>query len=117
LENYSLCSPFDITKHKQTFDNYLEVLILPDGEVVYAVPSHSAKAEKLCCDKLHITQHQLQKRCPREYYYDYLTWLLNICGAIAVWTNHFMSGECGLTNRQKLTLKRLKLHGVFKGAI
>ena len=38
LEEYSVYSPFDIKKHQETFINYLEVLILEDGTVDYAVP-------------------------------------------------------------------------------
>lgn len=42
-EKYSVYSSFDLQKHKQTYTNYLEVIITPDGTVEYAVPSHSEK--------------------------------------------------------------------------
>ena len=42
-EEYTLYCPFDIEKHKKTFINYLEVVILEDGTIEYAVPSHQEK--------------------------------------------------------------------------
>lgn len=39
-EEYNLYSQFDVSKHKQTYTNYLEVIIDSDGNVMYAVPSH-----------------------------------------------------------------------------
>ena len=53
---YDIYCDFDIEKHKQTYINYLEVMILRDGTIVYAVPSHQMKAEQLCCEQLGITQ-------------------------------------------------------------
>ena len=32
-EEYNLYCPFDIEKHKQTYINYLEVVILADGTI------------------------------------------------------------------------------------
>ena len=114
---YDIYCDFDIEKHKQTYINYLEVLILEDGKVVYAIPSHQMKAESLCCEQLGITQKELSAMCPREYWADYLTWLLNQCGAVAVWNGFYQAGESGLNDRQRTSLKRLKLHGLYKGAI
>ena len=45
MENeYDIYRPFDAEKHKAKYSNYLEVLILEDGTVVYAIPSHQEKA-------------------------------------------------------------------------
>ena len=46
-----LHSPFDVKVHKATFVNYLEVVILEDGTVEYAVPSHQEKMIRLGCEK------------------------------------------------------------------
>ena len=72
LEEYSVHSPFDIKKHKETYINYLEVLILEDGTIEYAVPSHRGKALDLACKKLNKTKQEIVDMCPREYYCDYL---------------------------------------------
>lgn len=114
MEGYGLDCPFDLEKHKARFKNYLEVMILEDGTVEYAMPSHQSKAEHLCMDKLRISLSQLLALCPRDRYLDYLNWLLEQCGAIAVWDDCYW----GVANdTQKKVLKRLKLHGVYRGPI
>lgn len=40
---YDIYCAFDLEKHKQTYVQYLEVVILEDGTVEYAVPSHQEK--------------------------------------------------------------------------
>ena len=52
--DYDLNSEFDIEQHKQTFINYLEILIEANGHVVYAVPSHIEKAVALALSLIHI---------------------------------------------------------------
>lgn len=115
---YGLQSEFDIEKHKAHFIDYLEVVILPNGEVQYAVPSHTTKAELLCMEKLGLTREELWKECPPEYMFDYLPWLLSVCGAVSVWNTFYTLGiGKELTRQQYLTLKELKMHGLFKGTV
>lgn len=45
---YDIYCDFNIQKHKETYINYLEVLILENGKVVYAIPGHQMKAEQIC---------------------------------------------------------------------
>lgn len=40
MEEYNLYCKFDIQKHKETYKNYLEVIIDEEGSIHYAVPSH-----------------------------------------------------------------------------
>lgn len=115
---YGVHSKFDIEKHKAHFIDYLEVVILPNGDVLYAVPSHTTKAELLCMEKLGITREELWKKFPPEYMFDYLPWLLSICGAVSVWNTFYTLGiGKELTRQQYLTLKELKMHGLFKGTV
>ena len=114
---YNLYCDFNIEKHKEKFTNYLEVLILSDGKVVYAVPSHQIKAEEIASNVLKCSRQGVIRACPREYYFDYMNWLLTISGAIAVWNDFIQTGEGGINEKQLQTLKRLKLHGVYKGRI
>ena len=119
LEEYSVYSPFDIKKHKETYINYLEVLILEDGTVEYAVPSHQEKALEIACKKLNKTKQEIEDMCPREYYCDFLTWLLGITGSISVWgtsAEYFIVYKT-INKKQIATLKRLKKHGLYKGNI
>lgn len=114
-EHYDIYCPFDAEKHKKKYIRYLEVLILDDGKVVYAVPSHQEKAISVAADKLGVTREELVAMCPKEYYFDYMTWLLGMSGAIAVWT-----GGCeapAINRRQIATLKKFKIMGLYKGTI
>lgn len=98
--------------------NVFEGLILPDGTLVEALPSHTSKAESLCLKKLGINREELWKRCPKEASGHYMEWLLNICGAISVWATFYKIGtERELTKEQYLTLRDLKLRGIYKGAV
>lgn len=118
-EEYSVYSPFDIKKHKETYINYLEVLILEDGTIEYAVPSHQEKALEIACKKLNKTKQEIEDMCPREYYCDFLTWLLGITGSISVWgtsAEYFIVYKT-INKKQIATLKRLKKHGLYKGDI
>lgn len=119
LEEYSVYSPFDIKKHKETYINYLEVLILEDGTVEYAVPSHQEKALEIACKKLNKTKQEIEDMCPREYYCDFLTWLLGITGSISVWgtsAEYFIVYKT-INKKQIAMLKKLKKHGLYKGDI
>ncbi len=119
LEQYDIHSPFNIRKHKETFINYLEVLILQDGTIEYAVPSHQEKALDLACKKLNKTKREIEDMCPREYYCDYLTWLLGITGSVSVWGNaaeHFIIYKT-INKKQIMILRSLKKQGLYKGKI
>ena len=67
---YDIYCAFDLEKHKQTYVQYLEVVILEDGTVEYAVPSHQEKLIALACQKKGVSRQELNDLCPREYYYD-----------------------------------------------
>lgn len=112
---YDIYCPFDAEKHKAKYINYLEVLILENGKVVYAVPSHQEKAIALACEKHGLTRDELVAMCPREYYFDYLKWLLGMAEAMAVWNGHYEAAE--VTPKQAVALKKLKLMGIYKGPL
>ena len=85
-----LYKPFDLETHKQNFIDYLEVVILEDGTVEYAVPSHQEKLIAVACQKLNVTRDELSDMCPEEYYFDFSNWLCKMSGCVAVYTNGFM---------------------------
>lgn len=114
-DEYSIYCDFDIEQHKKKYVNYLEVLIEKDGRIVYAVPSHQEKAIELACQKLGVNRQELMAMCPKEYYCDFLNWLLMISGAVAVW-NDFFSAPA-VTKKQIASLRRLKMAGIYKGTI
>ena len=112
---YDLYCKFDVAKHKETFTNYLEVMILSDGAIEYAVRSHQEKAAILACNKLRVSRQELIDMCPEEFYFDYMSWLLSLTGTMAVWENFYLASS--VTNEQISSLEMLKKEGVYKGSI
>lgn len=113
-KKYDLYSEFDIQKHKETFVNYLEVLIEKNGHVMYAVPSHQELAIKLACKEKGWTRKELEDACPKEYYFDFLTWLLSLTGAVSVWNDFYVGSP---NDAQKQKLHELKYAGIYKGKV
>ena len=105
-----LHSPFDIDTHKDIFINYLEVVILKDGTIQYAIPSHQEKLMKLACQALNLPRHMIEAMCPKEYYCDYMLWLSKLSGACAVWNNYTEAYE--YTEEQIQQLKVLREEGL-----
>lgn len=102
--------PFDITTHKKTFINYLEVIMDKDGVIMYAIPSHQEKLISIACDQLKISRDELYKKCPEEYYFSLMEWLCEITGCIALWNEH----KVGIPNeKQERVLDRLTAEGLF----
>lgn len=94
-----LHSPFDIETHKANFINYLELVILEDGTIEYAVPSHQRKLEQL-----------VSAECPVDMYGNYLEWLMEQSGAVCVWYD----GYIGKPNaRQKQSIIKLVRAGLM----
>lgn len=107
-----LRKPFDIEIHKQTFINYLEVIIREDGTVEYAVPSHQEKLIALACEKLKMTRNELNDFCPPAYYFDFTRWLCQVSDCVALWNEHMM----GVPNdAQKKTIHTLIEEKLFRG--
>ena len=75
-EKYGVNSEFDLEQHKKHFVNYLEVMIDEQGKVHYAVPSHQEWAIAASCEKLGVSRQELGDMTPREYYFDWMNWLL-----------------------------------------
>lgn len=103
---------FDADLHKNTFIDYLEVVISPDGTVEYAVPSHVEKLIKVCENRDNISREDVFKRIPEsDAPIDALT---KYTGYISVWDRYIVGNP---NERQVATLKKLKLHGLYKGTI
>ena len=61
---------FNKNLHKRFFPNYLEVIILEDGTIRYAVPSHNEAALRIAAQKLNKDPMELYWKCPKERYAD-----------------------------------------------
>jgi hypothetical protein len=109
-----LYAPFDIETHKRTFINYLEVIISGDGTVMYAVPSHQEKLISIACQKLNVDREELYQLCPKEYYFDIMSWLCLITNCVSLWNEQMV----GIANEtQKLVIYKLSEEGLYSGTI
>ena len=109
-----LRKPFDIGTHKKTFIDYLEIVITEDGTVMYAVPSHQEKLIALACEKLQVTRDELNDLCPEEYYFDFMTWLCQVSGCVALWNDRML----GKANEQQArAVRELADNGLYYGNI
>lgn len=111
---YDIYSLFDISMHKQTYINYCEVIIKPDGSIHYAVPSHQRYLEKYGASIYNETEDEFVKRCPSDMWFNYLQWLLDITGCVSCWSEGHWSGIQGITIQQRKSLNELVQQGLVK---
>ena len=109
--------PFSIELFKVLpYNPELEVIIGKDGTIYYARPSHQEFLIRQAMEKEKCTRDELFDKCPEEYYYNLMNWLVDISGGfIPVWEKFFIANE--LTKKQQNALKKLKLAGLYKGNI
>lgn len=114
-----LHSKFDIETHKNTFIDYLEVCIDPDGVIHYAIPSHTEWCIKYIAARDNVPETDVRygnEPYTQEYQesifaIDYVT---KLSRCISVWTWNYM----GIPNDAQLqTLRELKMVGLYKGDI
>ncbi|MFI3329150.1 MAG: hypothetical protein R3Y05_01535 [bacterium] len=84
---YSVYSDFDLDKHKETFTNYCEVVILEDGTVKYAVPSHEQMLIKLYADKKGMSVEEFYNWWDENKHIDFRELALKEVKCVLVWTN------------------------------
>ena len=84
---YGLQSKFDIDKHKETFVNYLEVIISEDGKIHYAVPSHQEYLINECMRQYDWNRQDVYDNTPVDYYGDIIIWLCKMTGSVSVWND------------------------------
>lgn len=97
-------SEFDINEHNKKYKYYCEVVILSNGKIEYAVPSHQEKCMQVAIKETGKSRALIESECPLEMYADYLTYLENISGCVCVWYDFYI----GKPNRfQKVALRRL----------
>lgn len=111
---YNLHSKFDIELHKKHFKDYLEVIILKNGDVEYAVPSHQVKLTQIATGKHTLSYTEMWNEVPADRQFDALEWALETTEAIPVW-NDFIIGSPNTAQFE--TLKRLHEAGLYTGAL
>lgn len=113
--SYDLHSDFNIQLHKETFINYLEVLILADGTIVYAIPSHQLKGEEIAAKRLGLSISEFRDTCPSDAMFDYLPWIASQANCVFVWNSNIVYSQ--INKRQFSSLRILKLNGLYKGPL
>ena len=113
IENQVLHSKFDIEIHKRTFIDYLEVIILENGTIEYAIPSHQEKLIQIICDKENKSREEVINDSS-DHVFDFSEWLCKTSGCISVW-NDFYHGS---PNKIQLeVLYKLKDAKLYKGEL
>ena len=111
-----LHSPFDAKAHKLCFNDYLEVMLAPDGTIHYAVPSHQEFLINKVCEIRGWSRVVLMYACPPEYYFNFLDWLISESGGyIPVWERFVYSWP--LNKLQVEALKMLRDEKLYRGKV
>ena len=106
MPEYNLHSKFDYKKHSETYVCYCEVVIMPNGTVYYAVPSHLEFLTNAYCTKYNITREELYNYfCSEEFLSLPYDFLLNKLHAVCVWYNFY---EGKPNKKQQRVLNKLQ---------
>lgn len=108
MRDYDVYSKFDLEKHKMTFVNYFEAIILPTGEVQYAIPSHQEALIRLAFPNF--TRDEAWEQVPIVE--DPINFLLIKTGCISCWSNFHIGAPC--TPEQEEMLQILINEGLTK---
>ena len=113
-----LHSEFNIETHKNTFINYLEVIIDDEGKIMYAVPSHMERLIEVYMERYNVTREEIICKLTYEpsweYGLDMSSWLCEKLHCICVWFDCYK----GKPNQIQLNkLKTLRLSGVYSGPV
>lgn len=96
MGDYTVYSPFDLEQHKNTFINYLEVVVKENGEIEYAVPSHIEKLIALSKE----SREELMEMMPLTA--APIEWLAEHTHCINVWNNFYVGHLYSEAQRQTL---------------
>lgn len=109
--------PFSVERHKAApYHITLEVMIAPDGTIEYAIPSHQEYLIQKTMERYQWSRQKLMDACPPEYYFNFLEWLVQESGGyLPVWEQCTLNWP--VTKKQAAALRKLKMAGLFKGAI
>lgn len=102
-----LHEPFSINRHKHTFIDYFEIIILPDGTVEYAIPSHITYIENYIAQMYNSSVEQLH-----DMRNDIYNNMIENCGLISCWSHQYKIYTHTPTDEQIKTLQVLISEGL-----
>lgn len=105
-----LYKPFDFNEHLKAFgDTYLEAVVLEDGTIEYAIPSHEQKLVRVIMQKTGKTRDQVIWDCSDDDKLNWQEYLERESGCISLWTNFYL----GTANEKQLeAIQKLKDHKI-----
>lgn len=127
-----LQGPFDPDVHAETFHNYLEVVIDPEGNVSYANPSHLKALERVWCEAHNRYDDPADERNLDDLYAHMpndaspLQWLMDHTGYVCVWTDRIESANwdwspkreyTGVNGAQATSLQTLADRELYRGHV
>ena len=90
-----------ITHHNKNFICYCEIVIHPDGDIEYAIPSHQETLIRITGIDRDVLRDTLSIKC------DMMKELCNITNCVSVWYNYYITPDF-ITKEQLHSLKLLK---------
>lgn len=87
--------------------NYCEAIIHRDGEIEYAIPSHTEKLIKITGENRDVIYEKMPVTASP------ILWLVDYTGCIALYTDFYYAPE-KCTLKQRLSLKKLIDNGLVK---
>lgn len=100
-------SKFDFEQHVKHYFYYCEVIILEDGDVHYAHPSHVEFLCKEYCRRHNCTRQELETLCWKQFELP-LDFLLKELNAVAVYYDFYVGKP---NEKQQATLNKLQETG------
>ena len=114
--NEVLHGQFDPDVHAETFTDYLEIIIKPDGTIVYAVPSHVMALARIRAGHdvpLDGLFRELESIPSTESPLDYL---VERTGCTSLWTRNAVYPH-SVTDAQRTAIIDLQRRGLYKGPL
>lgn len=106
-----LKSKFNFEFHGKNFIQYCEVIITPNGEVRYAIPSHEQAILKYLSEKNNMSIKEIMKEYNTLPCCDIYDRLLEESGCILVWYDRYAYSRFHtITYEQFISLKNLELY-------
>lgn len=77
-------------KWKKEHINYFEVIILPNGDIVQAVPSHQEFLISYAVEVFNTTREDFLEGIPLRYHFDMIEYLTYITDTVSVWRDGYI---------------------------
>lgn len=84
MKSYNLHSKFDIDDHKRHFNDFIDLIVLPDGSAKYAIPDPISSMQKHLLQTTGMSESELLELSPCNPE-SYFNWLLNRTECVVVY--------------------------------